>query len=51
MLEAAGFTVRYCGTWGGWPQGMKPAFLKKPLDRLMKTLGWGDVMIIRAEKI
>jgi 2-polyprenyl-3-methyl-5-hydroxy-6-metoxy-1,4-benzoquinol methylase len=50
LLEKEGFrTVRHM-TWGGWARGAKPEFLKKPLDRLAKRLGMGDVMVIAAEK-
>lgn len=48
LLSDEGFSVDYVGTWGGWPAGMRPRFLKKPCDTLAKRLGWGDVMIIRA---
>jgi SAM-dependent methyltransferase len=48
LLVSEGFIVEYTGTWGGWPAGMKPAFLKKPLDKAVKRLGWGDVMVLRA---
>ncbi len=48
LLEENGFRVDYSGTWGGWPAGMRPAFLKKPLDALAKATGWGDVMVLRA---
>ncbi len=48
MLVSEGFIVEYSGTWGGWPAGMKPVCLKKPLDRIVKRLGWGDVMVMRA---
>lgn len=47
MARKAGFRTEYIGTWGGWPAGMKPAILKKPIDALVKILGWGDVMIMR----
>jgi len=48
MLSSEEFSVAYVGTWGGWPAGMHPAFLKKPLDAAAKRFGWGDVMIVRA---
>ncbi len=48
FLETKGFRVQYSATWGGWPAGMQPQFLKKPLDALAKAFGWGDVMILRA---
>ena len=48
VLAAAGFKVDYMGTWGGWPAGMRPVALKRPLDSVVKRLGWGDVMVVRA---
>jgi len=47
MLQDEGFTVELLRTWGGWPAGMKPTWLKKPMDRLAKLFGFGDVMIVR----
>ncbi len=47
-LASAGFSVDYTGTWGGWPAGMPPACMKRPLDAAAKRLGWGDVMVVRA---
>ncbi len=48
LLVSEGFSVEYTGTWGGWPAGMKPAFLKETLDKAAKRLGCGDVMVVRA---
>jgi len=48
LLLSEGFDVEYSGTWGGWPAGMRPVFLKKPVDVAAKRLGWGDVMVVRA---
>jgi 2-polyprenyl-3-methyl-5-hydroxy-6-metoxy-1,4-benzoquinol methylase len=47
MLHNEGFAVEYIGTWGGWPAGMKPSIIKKPMDRIAKKFGLGDVMIVR----
>lgn len=44
MLERGGFDVEGSLTWGGWAKGLRPAFLKAPLDRAAKRLGFGDVM-------
>ena len=44
LLEQAGFQVRRWASWGGWAAGLRPAFIKRPLDRLVKPLGIGDVM-------
>ena len=46
MLEEKGFQLVRGITWGGWAAGLKPAVMKKPLDRLAKVLGWGDVMAL-----
>jgi 2-polyprenyl-3-methyl-5-hydroxy-6-metoxy-1,4-benzoquinol methylase len=48
LLSSEGFRVEYSGTWGGWPAGMRPSFLKRPLDAMAKRHGWGDVMVVRA---
>jgi len=48
LLASEGFDVEYLGTWGGWPAGMRPAWLKRPIDAAAKSLGLGDVMILRA---
>jgi SAM-dependent methyltransferase len=37
-------------TWGGIPKGEAPESIKKIVDRLVKVLGWGDVMICCARK-
>lgn len=47
-LASSGFSVDHTGTWGGWPAGMPPAWMKRPLDGAAKRLGWGDVMVVRA---
>jgi len=48
LLSSEGFRVEYSGTWGGWPAGMRPLFLKRPIDAMAKRRGWGDVMVTRA---
>ncbi len=50
LLASKGFLVDYIVTWGGWARGLKPAFLKRPLDRAAKRLGFGDVMAILARR-
>ncbi len=47
LADRAGFAPIKRATWGGWPAGMKPAFFKGFLDRAVKPLGIGDVMIAR----
>jgi len=51
MAADAGFKITGCKTWGGLAAGFAPPWLKKPVDFLAKPFGFGDVMIITAEKI
>jgi SAM-dependent methyltransferase len=51
LLESRGFRVRALVTWGGWARGLKPAFLKRPLDSAAKRLGFGDVVAILAGRM
>jgi hypothetical protein len=44
MLEAAGARVAKIATWGGWALGLRPAFIKGPLDAMAKRSRMGDVM-------
>ncbi len=50
MLESAGFVIECVRTWGGLAEGAAPRWLKKIADRVVKPLGAGDVMIVRAAK-
>jgi SAM-dependent methyltransferase len=50
MLHDAGFRVLRLSTWGGWAAGLRPAWLKKPLDRFAKRTGTGDVMALLCAK-
>jgi SAM-dependent methyltransferase len=50
LLAEHGLAVVRIATWGGWAQGLKPAFLKTPLDRWAKRAGTGDVMALLARK-
>jgi SAM-dependent methyltransferase len=50
LLARAGFKIESLHTWGGLASGAAPAWLKKAADRMVKPLGLGDVMIIRAGK-
>ncbi len=50
LLPKHGFLPIAWRTWGGWAAGLKPAFLKRPLDRLAKSLGFGDVMVVLARR-
>jgi len=50
MLAAYGFTVEGIYTWGGLAAGIAPAPVKAFADRAAKSLGVGDVMLIKARK-
>ncbi len=49
VLES-GFDVLTHRTWGGIAQGMAPRWIKHPADRLAKPLGFGDVVLVLAQK-
>jgi len=51
LAEKAGFVRTGWKTWGGLAQGLGPAPVKRFLDRAVKPLGWGDVMILRFVKL
>lgn len=46
-----GFKIERVRTWGGLAQGYGPPWLKRPLDRLAKRWGFGDVVAILARKV
>jgi len=50
ILEANGLEIDKALTWGGWAQGLRPFFIKRPMDRLAKRFGFGDVMAVLARK-
>lgn len=50
LLEEAGFTVQRVRTWGGLGMGTAPDFIKRPMDRIAKRLGVGDVVIMLARR-
>lgn len=51
ILRKNGLSVKKHKTWGGLCAGSGyPLFIKRLLDRLAKPLGFGDVVIVRAEK-
>jgi len=50
LLESRGFSVSASVTWGGWAKGLRPAFVKRPLDVLAKRMGFGDVVALLARK-
>ena len=46
LIEASGGSILASVTWGGWAAGLRPAFIKGPLDRAAKLVGQGDVMAL-----
>ena len=45
LLQDSGYRIERCVTWGGLAKGTAPGWLKSPVDRLAKLLGFGDVML------
>ncbi|QQO11261.1 class I SAM-dependent methyltransferase [Breznakiella homolactica] len=50
LLEQSGFTVTKTVTWGGLAAGIAPLPVKRIMDSAAKRFGFGDVMMILAEK-
>jgi len=50
MLTNAGFEIGTVKTWGGLAKGAGPRWIKIFLDKMVKPLNWGDVMIIAVRK-
>jgi len=50
LLESEGFEVLGIRTWGGLAAGTAPSSLKTLADKAAKTLGIGDVMLVKARK-
>ena len=50
MLEKAGFKIKKMVTWGGLAKGTVPDFIKKPVDKLSKIFGFGDVVLFQMTK-
>ena len=48
LLTNRGFSIEKIKTWGGIGMGITKDYIKKPIDRLAKKTGLGDVMIILA---
>lgn len=51
LAEDNGFAVKKIRTWGGLGAGYAPVIIKKPVDRLVKIFGWGDVMMMVLQKL
>jgi SAM-dependent methyltransferase len=50
LLRREGFFIEKIVTWGGIAKGAAPVFIKKTADRLVKRIGCGDVMMLKARK-
>jgi 2-polyprenyl-3-methyl-5-hydroxy-6-metoxy-1,4-benzoquinol methylase len=50
LVRESGFEVRQSVTWGGLAVGTAPWIIKRPVDRLAKKWGFGDVVMILATK-
>lgn len=50
LLADEGFTVHRSVTWGGLAKGTAPAWLKRIADRLAKKWGFGDVVLVLAQR-
>lgn len=50
LLRASGFDVLASVTWGGLAVGTAPPLVKRPVDRLAKRFGFGDVVLFLTEK-
>ena len=50
LLEGAGLKLEGVKTWGGLAAGTAPRWIKKPMDRLAKKWGFGDVVLMLARK-
>ncbi len=51
LVEETGFEVVKIVTWGGLAKGTVPSIVKKPVDKLAKLLGFGDVMLFLLRKL
>ncbi len=51
LLKIVGFEILKQESWGGIPVGRRPAFIKKPADRLAKLFNIGDVMLFHCRPI
>lgn len=50
LVRESGFDVRQSVTWGGLAAGTAPTIIKRPMDRLAKSWGFGDVVMVFATK-
>ena len=50
LLQRSGFDVRRSVTWGGLAAGTASPKIKRPMDKMAKICGFGDVVMILATK-
>jgi len=50
LIKKQKFNILQTGTWGGLAAGIVPGIIKKPADILAKKFGFGDVMVVLAQK-
>jgi len=50
VVIESGFHVLRTVTWGGLAVGTAPLLIKKPIDKLAKRLGFGDVVLLLAQR-
>jgi len=50
LISECGFDPVAFKTWGGLGIGTAPAWLKRPVDRLAKMFGFGDVVLVLARR-
>ena len=50
VVAEEGFAIQQSVTWGGLAVGTAPTFLKNPVDKMAKRLGFGDVVMVLATK-
>ena len=50
LVLESGFEILQTVTWGGLAVGTAPTLIKRPVDRLAKKFGFGDVVMVLAAK-
>jgi 2-polyprenyl-3-methyl-5-hydroxy-6-metoxy-1,4-benzoquinol methylase len=50
VLKDAGFSIESISTWGGLAAGLAPKPIKSFTDKAAKRFGFGDVMLVKAQK-
>ncbi|MFW5743245.1 MAG: class I SAM-dependent methyltransferase [Spirochaetota bacterium] len=50
ILDEEGFDVEQVQTWGGLGVGVASPWIKRPVDRLAKRFGFGDVVLVLSRR-